>query len=723
MAEQNIIIRNQKKWLKVLQIFAAYLVAAWTFLGFVDWIINRYQISPYWVDLWLWFFVGIIPSLLIYLYHQDRINTGILHLREKIVFPLNVLVIAIGLYVGFGTSDLGATNKEIEFTREDGTVLRREITKDEFRIGIPIFNFKQTDNDSTTLWLEKGIRNLLFYDMHQDKNVNPSAFYAENTTDKVQAAKLFHDLYVDGKYTKKDGLYTVTPSIRESKNGKLMASESFTGPELAKILDSISIYIRDQVGVTEKQRAQYVDLEIQEFTSNSFKAIEHFVQGEYQEAIAIDSTFALAHLNQAARNIRYSRGKFEEQFTIERAFDNRSKLPEDRQLQILIYRHIAYEDWQKAEDLVKLQLEIEPNNEVYVNLRYQIYSETKQLKPYLEFAKARFDKELNESTGESFIEALIINGEYRECIDALDKFLLFKPNDKNVFFFKFVPEILNVELKEARATLKKAILLHPEWENITKVHDSTLRYLEANSIDKTDLSFFEGDFRSLNSEQEYRIWMHNEALLFSASNQMVKPVIPSGKTKLTIVLHQIGGLSTADYLQNEVGETFAIQFEQYNWDISWNYFAFKLDESIKKATALLVKEDLENAQTAYIKAIENNPEHFYLKDALAHINYMKQTDSLDIQQQFREVEGTYGPRKFWVEKGKLFYKRSGDANLPRVQLLPISNSRYMNLTKMDANAVFEYKEGKAIASYFWTYDMEKKEWVKLDDERNYFEKD
>ena len=102
---------------------------------------------------------------------------------------------------------------------------------------------------------------------------------------------------------------------------------------------------------------------------------------------------------------------------------------------------------------------------------------------------------------------------------------------------------------------------------------------------------------------------------------------------------------------------------------------------------------------------------------------MKETDSLDIQQQFREVEGTYGPRKFWVEKGKLFYKRSGDANLPRVQLLPISNSRYMNLTKMDANAVFEYKEGKAIASYFWTYDMEKKEWVKLDDERNYFEKD
>ena len=64
----------KKKWVKTAQILAAYLVAAWTFLQFVDWILNRYSISPYWVDILLWFFVGIIPSLIIYLYHQERIN-------------------------------------------------------------------------------------------------------------------------------------------------------------------------------------------------------------------------------------------------------------------------------------------------------------------------------------------------------------------------------------------------------------------------------------------------------------------------------------------------------------------------------------------------------------------------------------------------------------------------------------------------------------------------
>ena len=93
---------DKKKLTKTLQFFAAYLVAAWTLLQFVDWTLNRYHISPYWVDLLLWIFIGIIPSLIIYLYHQERINNKILKLREKIIFPLNILLIMVVTYFGFG---------------------------------------------------------------------------------------------------------------------------------------------------------------------------------------------------------------------------------------------------------------------------------------------------------------------------------------------------------------------------------------------------------------------------------------------------------------------------------------------------------------------------------------------------------------------------------------------------------------------------------------------
>lgn len=720
MSEEIQAGKTKNKWWRVLQFFAAYLVASWTFLQFVDWFINRYQISPYWVDLGLWLFAGIIPSLLIYFYNQDRINNGILHLREKIIFPLNIIIIAVGLYFGFGTSDLGATTKDVEYTRADGSIIRKTITKAEFRTVIPLFNFKQTSKDSATIWLENGIRDLLFLDIHQDKNVNPIAGFADNTTEKVQMNKAYHDFYVDGTYSVKNGIYNVNPKIRKSNNGKVTAKRSFSGRELAKILDSISVYLRKEVGVTDKQREQYVDLDIQEFTSDSLNAIKHYVLGDYDKAIAIDSSFALAYLRKAQENIIFSQGKYEERYNIEKAFLNRSRLPADRQLQVLIYKLIANEDWEKAEILVDLQLEIEPNNQVYSNLLYLIFSETKQVKAYLKYARSKFEKDENMYNVGRYGEALLINGEYQTYIDYINNYMKMIPDDKDMFIANVVPTILKGDLVEARKILDKASILQPDWDNLNKVYDEALRSLERNSKSEIKLSFFEGEFRNPSSEMEFRIWVNNNVLLSYASNQTVKPLIRSGETKLLKVLHTLGGLSTANYLQDDIGNTYAIQIEQYNRKTSWEYFAFKLDNSIRKAEALLALKDYAKAETFYLKAIKNNPKHFYLKDAVAHINYIKEIDSVALQDQYKEISGTYGPRKFWVEENELFYKRDGYS---RMRLLPIAKDRYMNMTNMTNHFAFEYNNGKVINSYVYQYDLEKEQWAKSNLEGNTLNKD
>jgi len=121
---------SKKKWIKTLKFLAAYLVAAWTFLQFVDWVLNRYSISPHWVDILLWFFIGITPSLLIYFYHQERLSKRIVKLREKIIIPLNVILLIVGLYFGFGNSDLGAITKKINYTDEQGLAQSETITKE-----------------------------------------------------------------------------------------------------------------------------------------------------------------------------------------------------------------------------------------------------------------------------------------------------------------------------------------------------------------------------------------------------------------------------------------------------------------------------------------------------------------------------------------------------------------------------------------------------------------
>ena len=113
-------VNSKRKWINTAKFLAGYLVAAWTFLQFLEWVLNRYGISPNWVDLFLWIFIGLVPSFAIYFHHQDRINKGIIKLKEKIVFPANLILLIVVIYIGFYNSDLGATTKEISYTNSEG---------------------------------------------------------------------------------------------------------------------------------------------------------------------------------------------------------------------------------------------------------------------------------------------------------------------------------------------------------------------------------------------------------------------------------------------------------------------------------------------------------------------------------------------------------------------------------------------------------------------------
>ena len=178
-----------------------------------------------------------------------------------------------------------------------------------------------------------------------------------------------------------------------------------------------------------------------------------------------------------------------------------------------------------------------------------------------------------------------------------------------------------------------------------------------------------------------------------------------------------------EFLKNENNEFFVLKYEENNLSrTSMNWF-WKIDENIKKAEAFLEAGKLDSAEIAYTTAIQTNPKHYYLKDALAHINYVKSIDSVALINQYKEVEGTYGPRVIWIENGMLFYKRTAILSIGQFQLLPISKTRYINLTRLRDNFGFEYKDGKAIASFAWQFNCEKMEWEKSDSEVNYFRKD
>ena len=707
----------KKKWINTLKFLAGYLVAAWTFLQFLEWVLNRYDISPNWVDLFLWIFVGLVPSLAIYFHHQERLSQGILKLREKIIFPLNVLLLFGVLYIGFGNTDLGATTKEISYTNNLGEVEKTTITKEEFRIEVPIYSFTQTKKDTAYSWLQYGIRELIYQDIIQDKSISSFTSGAESTVDRVMQAKIFSDYYVDGSYEVNDGIFTVKPAVRKAINGKIVAEQEFTGPDLLEILDEISIYVRNNIGIVEEKRDFYLDLQIKDFVSNSLDAIKYSLNGEHEKAQKLDSTFALSYLLDATNKIRYSRSKIDERKTIDKAFKYSGKLPLQRQLEIRIRRYIAYENWELAEKLLKLQLEIDPSDKVYNDLLYVVYSETKQIDNYFNHAQDRFVSDQNIINGGNFLKANLLVGNYKQLVKSLRNLELLQPNNTDIFTFKIGPQLLGGDIEGAKKTQEKTRLVNPNWENFAKTYDIAIDYLSENEITAEKLEPFVGVYRSEGSEQLLKYWLNDDILIQYVSNQKLSAPILAGENLLVDGDYIENRITyKKEFLKDSLGNFYAIKADQFNFTQKYTFYYWLYTEEMEIAEFALEEGKIEAAKSLYESLVQKHPHHYYFKNALKHINYVQSRDSLQLLKEYENIAGSYGNRKFFMKNGKLFYKRE---SLPEIHLLPTGDNEYISLTRYGTKYGFEpTTEGKT-ASFTSIYDAEKKVWMKASDSINY----
>lgn len=722
MAKRNQAPKPNYKWLKVSQFFAGYLVAAWTFLQFLDWILKRYNISPNWVDMMLWLFVGIIPSLLIYLYNKERINSLILKRSEKIIFPLNAVLLAAVLFFAFGNNDLGATTQSVDYASVLGENKTATITKEEFRTGFGICNFEPLKNDSIYDWMELGISRLLYHDLLQNKNLSPEIFGVKSTTDKVKYVSMLYDSYVDGEFEITDSLYVITAFIRNSTNAKAITRETFKGSDLFNLIDSITIFVTDYFTPVKSNKPDYPDLKVKDFTSNSLRAIEYYAKRDYKNAIKEDSTFALAYLDYAKFSLDQNIGKLEERRLADKAYEYRDKLPIQKQSETLIFKNLAWDQLENAEELVKMQLAVDPSDPTYSGILYQIYFRTKNIEAIADHARKAWKNEHNAENASNYYGTFLIKGEFNKVLKGITVIEKLTDDTNEIFCYKIVPQLLKGDLKAASETLNKINLLHPDWENTTKVFDKALAYLQNHKISKEDMQKFEGEYRLDIGEMTTSVWIENNMLLQYASNQYIFPFIIAGDS--TLIGGFAGGMTIQETFFKNVDNTFYLMKSEQNYlSRTASYWWWKIDDTITKAEALLEAGKLDRAEIAYTAAIQANPKHYYLQDALAHINYVKSVDSLALINQYKEVEGTYGPRVFWVENGKLYYSRTDFRSYGQVQLLPISKTRYINLTRFRDNLDFEYNDGKAFASYAWQFYCKKMEWEKQLDKGNYFKRD
>lgn len=713
---------KNNKWLNILKFIAAYLVAAWTFLQFVDWILIRYEISPHWVDILLWAFIGIIPSLIIYLQNKDRINNRIFKLKEKILIPLNIILLSVALYFGFGNSDLGATTKEINFTDEEGKAQTKTITKEEFRIGVPLYGFKNLSENDSISWLRYGISSLLAVDLSQNKSLSPDYQFYTDTSTKIEESSLFNDFYIDGDYQKNGEDFTIRVYKRKSTNGKILKEKTFTGKDLLLLIDDMSVFISENSGFKETKSLRYLDYPINEFMSNSTEAIKEYFNGNYSKAIEIDDKFALAYLKNAQRSLRFSRGELEIKDLSDKAFEYRSRLPLQKQLEVYIQRNLAYGNFDEAAEQVKLQLEVDPHNVFYNQVLFSIYGETKQTDKFMSASERLFDIDQNPETGTNIAVAAMVNGNDDMLINEIKKYEIISPNLK---VFRIQPLLFKGEIDKADALLKDLNTLFPNYKYRAQVYDSAVNYLKNNKLDISNFKKFEGVYRSSFNEQILTFWIDNDRLIKYTKNQTMDALVPAGEN--SVVNGFVNNITSKyDLIYSNSGKPLGIKLHQYNYKNKNTFWYWKEDDAIKNAHNALDKKDLETAENLYQIAIKENPEHAYLKNNLQHLTYLKEKGTDSLIQQHKHFAGNYGQREFWIENDKFFYKRKSDnVDLAKVELLAISPNSYMDLTR--SNTVMEFVEDPSgkLASSATQYNIDEKKWVPSDNVNttNYFLKD
>ncbi|OZV69948.1 hypothetical protein [Winogradskyella aurantia] len=716
---------RKRKWLNTVKFFAAYLVAAWTFLQFVDWILIRYSISPYWVDILLWFFIGISPSLLIYLYHQERLSKRIIKLREKIFIPLNIVILVIGLYLGFGNSDLGATTQAIEYTDDEGNIQSKTITKEEFRIGVPLFTFENLKDNDSIDWWRNGISKLLAYDLEQNKSISPYYENISQTSDKIRQASLFHSFYIDGNFEKEGEQISITVYKRKANNAKVLKQQTFTGTDFLAMIDEISFYITEQAGFVETNTIQYIDLPVKEFMSYSEKAVQKFIERDFDGAISLDSTFAMAYLEKAKQLYRWNNGQLEVQDVTDKAYAFRSKLPLQKQLEVNIQRNLAFKDFDLAEQQVKLQLEVDPTNEFYNDVLFGIYGETRNIDGYYKQSEALFDKDLNPANGENLINAAILSGRDKFIIDQLKSYEIINSNIKA---FKIQPLIQLGAFDQAESLINEIKSLQNPQDNRINVFDSAVAYLKTNGFDSQLLEQFEGHYRSFNNEQTIEMWIENDRIIRYLGHQEMTAYSLGGPTTL-VGGSAINASSSIDLIKDIKGKAIAIKTTYYTYNSSPTFLFFKEDENIRKAHEAFKNNNTEAAKRLYEIAYAENPKHGYLKNILNHINFIQNTDPEELKSQHIKHSGDYGQRKFYIEGGTFYYKRKGEnSDLPRVQLLALDENRYMDLTRLGTIMTFVNDSSGKMASKSYSYIMDddsnfKWEHVHNDEVINYFVKD
>ncbi len=634
-----------------------------------------------------------------------------------------VLLAAIGYAIFFRSDNANANAKTqtVTFINADGEEETRTFLKKEFQRSLLIFPFEQVGGDSVNEVIGMALAFGTSLDLNQNRYLDsevvffiPGTRNSDFTTvDKVNLSRSFSDQhYLDGDFGYENGTYFTRPIVRDKQNGNVIAERGFQASEISFLIDSVSAFVKEAIGLSQQQVSEAIDLPFREMVTREPEAFLALVKGIrdqdlrlIEEAVEKDSTFALASYFHA--NFSYSQGSIEAEYAIEQAMRHRKRLPYIWQIEILSDNHLMNQDWDKAEQLLRAQLEIDPTDVETFNSLATLYTRTGQFEKMYRIKKQEYDLNPGGVKALEVAKAALIIGRQKEALEYIQGVL--EKDPRNVFALHLLSEVYTHQrnYSAAREVLENIVLFNPDTDPLIQIQLAALDFLDGGSENPEWVSSVAGAYR-LGGGMTFFIREVNGFLFNRAENQGGFFTYPSGELEASS-----GGVSHGFVTKFELDSLQSVSSVQVQQHMATGEvipaYAWRQDSLIQKAEALLEKKDYPAALEAYDRAIARHPGHFYLEEARDHIQYMLENDPQRVESRLKQISGQYGEARFWVENGRLIYKRKG---LGRRIFLPVSDTRFITLQDYQSRYEFLEKNGKPHAVIAFDYDVEKEEWVR-----------
>ena len=288
----------------------SYILGAFTIVQLAEWVIQRYTYSPYWTDAIFLFFVLLLPSVVMFIYHHGKPGPDSWKPMEKWFIPLNIVIAIAAVGFGLKGKDFGKTQESVVVVDEEGQRIARMVPNSAYSQKLTIFPSELPDGGED--WLRIGFGILLERDLEQDAGIYPRSptssqdkavdlgLSAKGDLSFAQKRELAKEQYssyfITSKITESGEKYKVDVSAYTTADGKEFFSESYTDMGLYEVADLVVLKFREQLIddrsiVADKSN---LDLPASELISSNPEAFKLYMQSLY--AATYDNDFEKATL-------------------------------------------------------------------------------------------------------------------------------------------------------------------------------------------------------------------------------------------------------------------------------------------------------------------------------------------------------------------------------------------------------------------------------------------